>query len=124
MSAFKITSRGRIRHNSLLISLLAGIFRAETGSTWTASATTQFRKTGEVLTGSQLPRIGGLFSGGLFLPQPAPIRAGEFVPFVSAVGKPVPGSKIAFSNSFRPINRPGRASCVGGTIRLAHHAIG
>src|SRR5262245_45779674 len=114
----------RVSLHFVKISLYFRKLQGETSSHATACATTQSRKTGEVLTGSQLPRIGGLFSGGLFLRQPAPIRAGGFVTFVSAVGKPVPGSKIAFGNSFRPINRRGRALCVGGTIRLAHHAIG
>jgi hypothetical protein len=42
MSDFKIAPSRRIRRNSLLISLLAGNLRVETGSTATASATTQF----------------------------------------------------------------------------------
>src|SRR5262249_30388181 len=41
VSAFKIAPSGRIRRNSLLISLLAGNSGVETGSIWTASATTQ-----------------------------------------------------------------------------------
>jgi hypothetical protein len=42
VSAFKFAPNVRIRRNSLLISLLAGNSGVETGSTRTASATTQF----------------------------------------------------------------------------------
>src|SRR5258708_36512986 len=46
--------------NSLLNSLLAGNLDVETGSIWTASATTQSYATGDFLKEYEKPRIGGI----------------------------------------------------------------
>ena len=59
VSAFKIALNGQSRQNSLLISLLAGNLDAETGSTVTASATTQSPKSLVAETLQEKPALAG-----------------------------------------------------------------
>ena len=61
--ALKISHRAQIRRNSLLISLLAGNLRVETGSHVTASATTHSRATGDFLKLRGWPAFSGIKCG-------------------------------------------------------------
>jgi|ERR1039458_6215922 hypothetical protein len=84
---------GQKLKNSLFFSLFAGNLGVETGSTWTASATTQSRILRDFPKPRKLRRIGGVARQRSVSEIGYPKFGGDFGAFVSGREIPFPGNR-------------------------------